>query len=596
MKKILSVLLAMTLLIGCCSVALTSFAANNLAQTSYEGLVTLINSQTKFAAVQIEDNGVVTHHSSGYSFIRSVNSTGSVSGDANGVLSSMIKDNFSEYADCVAEGSTDLDYGLLAKRIAGIDSVNNTINETVSPVVVPKSVNGSDVLGKNALKATTLSTDDITSITVNGSTYTISLKNIDVSNGDKIEDSALADLLGENIASDIGDKIVSALVAKNTGIDFTNFKFTISGIQVIALFNGLDNANIPTSGTLTSLIIKYNVSYSSDIYYASVHPFKLSGTINVTNTYNSFIAFNEATDIDASKFAATLNDVTNNAVSNKAGYNYNRSADFVPGDSSFTLEFTGTILPTIVGGIGSVVDVQAKVKDIVSSSLNFGNQKVTIKPRTNASDYLANENFGLSVTSAEAKDFSNLYYDANLNGFVFTLSNVTNPTREGSALSHVTSDFVSGEELRNSFGLSFMSNGVSLLKDTDTCDVAYSNIEGYAKFNGATAENPYGDGTLNTYGVSYNYDANVSISAISATMAGSAAMRSASSNIVVPEYVMGDTDMSGTASIIDARLMLNVIAENTTVNAKQVELSDYNGNGIIDITDVRALLSQIAAE
>ena len=55
------------------------------------------------------------------------------------------------------------------------------------------------------------------------------------------------------------------------------------------------------------------------------------------------------------------------------------------------------------------------------------------------------------------------------------------------------------------------------------------------------------------------------------------------------EYQLGDVNLDGKISIMDATLIMKANVNLETLTAQQQELADYDGNGIVNVMDATAI-------
>ena len=349
MKKILSILLAMVMLISCCSVAFVTFAA----AASPQEVVDQINEQTAYIANPDNGDGT-THNLPGYLFQRSLN-TNVIFSDGNvSNINAVMDACYPEYS---GEPYHNSDGSYNYNKI-----LENLVDLTAVYTQVKKNSDASLTIGRDALKALTLDAEDVVSATKLGSVYTLKYADIDLAADEKVEDSVLADISANYPrATGLDNVIINSAASHNTALTIDNFTLTITNLQVKVTFN--------TEGRITNLTYSYRLNGRASITYINPTPFDAVFSLTETTSYSSFAYFNEASDFDYAKLAEMVNAGTANIVDTKAGYDYARLSNFEGGEDEdgnkidyiFTLNTVGllssnTVLSTALGAILGVVD------------------------------------------------------------------------------------------------------------------------------------------------------------------------------------------------------------------------------------------------
>lgn len=370
MKKLLSVLLSVAMIIGCLSICFSSFAAS---YSTVEELVDKINEETAIAA-EGDENG----HTSGYLFSQAITNIANtdVMGDDMNLLKTIIVEKYPEYQDylittalgwechcdgcetcqnngrssCSADDPCDCsdcdchvtdtmttpDWALIYKAASGVEEIADT--------QVKKNANASDVLGDYALKATTLSADKISGFSSSGAGYFLNVDDIDITADELVSESALAEFLPVLPNFDgMDDQIKDRAKEKQTGINFQDLQITLSNITIYVGFDSEDRIN--------ELYAEYDLVLSATAKLTMEVLSVDQATISVKSMYSGFDHFKDG-DFDNKEFVENFNAATAYAVDSKAGYSYTRIADY-PYDNfaHFTIDLSDTSV------VGSVLDM-----------------------------------------------------------------------------------------------------------------------------------------------------------------------------------------------------------------------------------------------
>ncbi len=579
-----------------------SFQRPTASDLTASELLGLINSETKRYAENTDDS-----HSAGYIVNKTVSTTTSFSFTQdeqkiiNNILQTHYGDRFADYLAIDAYGDGIVYYDKILIDILGLDSVSATVS---------KGVDGSEVVGDNALIAMTLSENNLSSLTGSSLSGTLSIKYNDVdllASGTASEDSAVADYYNNYLADGIYDAVVDSLEANVYGTTLEDASLKYTNITITPTFTQI----AANDYELASIQLSYNIEFSANLYAAdAVNPIDLKNVTNVTVKYSNFDEFDESSDIDVYDFAEILNAATAYVVSDKAGYDYERNSSItstpvVTGslEGSTVADIIGTIdglLGTLTSLIGSsdmpiTEALSSALLDIFKESLDVTDYTGTVPATKTASDVIG-ANAAVKATSVQAADIYNLQYDATRGVITFTLLDVTNPEKdEENALSRLTNDFTSVSEAKDKLSVSLSDNlNIQLSNDSDSCNVTYTGINFYVAFNGADENNVYGDGTLAKFGVNYNCDLNVQAQGL--VCSTKQQVLAESNDFTYVDYELGDADQSGKVSIVDARLVLQYIVGTATLTDAQKELADMDLNGKITVADAKLILQKVASQ
>lgn len=370
MKKILSILLAMSMLVSSITVAFVAFAVrpgggsgSTTPTLTAEELVEKINTQTAFIAnTELEDG--TTHHLPGYAFERTANASTTFGCD-DSVLNTIMAASYPEYAEapyCV-DGS--YDFGAILKNLVGVDSVSENVK---------KNSDASLTLGRDALQAFKLDAADVESVSTENKTYVLNYKDIDIAADERVEDSVLPQVTANYPrVTGLDDVIINSAKSHNTGLTFESFALSLTNIKVKVLFD--------SEGRIDELTITYKLEGSASISYIQPEPFDAVFSLDVSTAYKAFDYYNEDSDFDYAELAAKVNEGTANMVNMKAGYDYARSSTInkvenddgqMVDDYSFSISSEGlfsdnVIISTVLGVLLNAVD-----KITIGIDKNFG--------------------------------------------------------------------------------------------------------------------------------------------------------------------------------------------------------------------------------
>lgn len=562
-------------------------------------VIDLINSETERLAVATDST-----HTAGYTLNKTVSTTAPINLNSSDkeTLDNIIKtkyaDRFSAY---IGSESGIVNYDGILCEILGLNAASGKVG---------KSVEGAEILGKDALIATKLSKDDLKNYTGTSlnSSITLSFNDVDLLAADKASEESVVGDFYANVIPSGADKVISndlTFNAPGTTIEDISIKYT--NISVTPQFKQNDDTK---AYELSSLKLSYSVDFSANIYAVNaVTPIPVSNVTSIVVNYTDIKPFVEGVDIDAYEFAKVLNEATGYAVADKAGYDYERNSAITAepvvkavGGSSLMDTITSIdgllgAITSLIGGSGTpITDALAnKMNEILSEDLNATDYVGTVNPTQNAADVLG-ANYAVKASKVEAKDIYDLQYNAERGVITFTLADTVNPEKDDStALSRLTNDFTSVSEIKEKLAVSLSEDlNIEFMKDTDPCNIAYTNINCYVAFSGADAENVYGDGTLAKLGV--NYDCSLDVTAQGLNFVAGQSVLSESNNFKYVDYELGDADQSGKVSIVDAKLVLEYVVGTATLNDEQMKLADMDANGKVTVADAKLILQKVASQ
>ncbi len=711
MKKILSILLAMAMLISSITVAFVAFAAD--AVTAQE-VVDKINAKTAYIANPDNGDGT-THNLPGYSFSRSISTDINMASSDRTVLDAVMAAKYPEYADAPYYSSdSGYDYSAILMNLVDVSNTSGNVK---------KNSDAALSIGRDALKALALDADDVVNATATTSrtgitTYVLTYNNIDIAADEKVEDSVLADISSNYPrATGLDDIIKNSVKSHDTSLTINSFTVSITNIQIRAVFD--------KEGEISSLQYSYKLSGNASVTYINPTPFSVAFTLTETTAYTGFQFYNENTDFDFAELASKVNEGTKNIVDNKAGYDYARLDSYIPIEdtdgnvSNYLFYITseglisgGQYLPIALSALLGVVDKitiriddnfgthirtdkwQCKndteegdgtdvctaenphqvwnctCKDVagcctccptgtgctsthpcdqggacrsvdcqcgyindpacgyvdnteeqigsldsaVNTALKTLGQLLNSSMGTSATEQFAigatsanvpvataateklDSRYAVKATSIDVFDIEEASFDAETGLITFTLPEQDAETGYDS-LSHLTDDYITNDEFVEALKLSAVKSLGTSVEVLDgmllNTDLLYSNIVCTVKFKGATADNMYGTGEIETINLSYD------CSATSEAMIGyefNTHMDSTAKNIEYADYEKGDVDMSTKVSLVDAKLTLRYLVDLETLNDYQKYLADMNDDGTVSIVDAKAILEKIASQ
>lgn len=316
MKKILSILLAMVMIVSSITVALIAIADEPETITAEEA-VTKINKATDYVANA--GSGDAEHQLPSYALLKSVQINDIFSGEDNiNVMNSIMAAKYPEYAKEPYCSGGAYDFTAILKNLIDVNDVSETVK---------KNSDASLTLGRDALKATTLKDKDVESAKIevdqvlDTKKTVLEYKDIDIVAGDRVEDTVLPDVTNAYPQVTGLDKIIKNSVKEhNTAITFEKFNLSMKDIKIKAEFN--DN------NLLASLEYSYTLVGTAEFTYISEEPIVANINVEVSALYNSFDYSKD--EINIAELVARINEGTANMVNTKAGYVYARNSSFVP--------------------------------------------------------------------------------------------------------------------------------------------------------------------------------------------------------------------------------------------------------------------------
>ena len=171
MKKILSILLAMVMIISSITVALIAIADEPAAITCADAIAK-INEQTAYIANA--DNGDGTKHNlPGYSFGRSLTSDVTF-GEGKAAVDAVMAACYPEYAEAPYHTESGYDYGKILSNLLGVSAVEPAVS-------VKKNSDAASTIGRDALQALKLDASKVKNFVANSSdSFTFTYDDIDI--------------------------------------------------------------------------------------------------------------------------------------------------------------------------------------------------------------------------------------------------------------------------------------------------------------------------------------------------------------------------------------------------------------------------------
>ena len=353
MKKILSILLAMVMIISSITVALIAIADEPAAITCADAIAK-INEQTAYIANA--DNGDGTKHNlPGYSFGRTLTSDVTF-GEGKAAVDAVMAACYPEYAKAPYHTESGYDYGKILSNLLGVSAVE-------PPVSVKKNSDAALTIGRDALQALKLDASKVKNFVANSSdSFTFTYDDIDIVADGRVEDSILADLTKNYPnATNLDDVIINSLNSHNTGLTAKNFKIKLTDIEIKAEFY---------EGRLDTLEYSYKLDGTASVTHINPEPFDAVFSLTVRTTYNGMDYFDDENDFDLAVLAKKINEGTAYMVDTKAGYDYARLCTIDKtynnegqevDDYSFSINSEGaiagnTVLSVALGAVFNVVD------------------------------------------------------------------------------------------------------------------------------------------------------------------------------------------------------------------------------------------------
>lgn len=353
MKKILSILLAMVMIISSITVALIAIADEPAAITCADAIAK-INEQTAYIANA--DNGDGTKHNlPGYSFGRSLTSDVTF-GEGKAAVDAVMAACYPEYAEAPYHTESGYDYGKILSNLLGVSAVEPAVS-------VKKNSDAALTIGRDALQALKLDASKVKNFVANSSdSFTFTYDDIDIVADGRVEDSILADLTKNYPnATNLDNVIINSLSSHNTGLTAKDFKIKLTDIEIKAEFY---------EGRLDVLEYSYKLDGTASVTYIDPEPFDAVFSLTVKTTYNGMDYFDEENDFDLAVLAKKINEGTAYMVNTKAGYDYARLCTIDKtyndegqeiDDYSFSINSEGaiagnTVLSVVLGAVFNVVD------------------------------------------------------------------------------------------------------------------------------------------------------------------------------------------------------------------------------------------------
>lgn len=353
MKKILSILLAMVMIISSITVALIAIADEPAAITCADAIAK-INEQTAYIANA--DNGDGTKHNlPGYSFGRSLTSDVTF-GEGKAAVDAVMAACYPEYAEAPYHTESGYEYGKILSNLLGVSAVEPAVS-------VKKNSDAASTIGRDALQALKLDASKVKNFVANSSdSFTFTYDDIDIVADGRVEDSILADLTKNYPnATNLDNVIINSLSSHNTGLTAKDFKIKITDIEIKAEFY---------EGRLDTLEYSYKLDGTASVTYINPEPFDAVFSLAVRTTYSGMDYFDDQNDFDLAVLAKKINEGTAYMVNTKAGYDYARLCTIDKtydnegneiDDYSFSINSAGaiagnTVLSVVLGAVFNVVD------------------------------------------------------------------------------------------------------------------------------------------------------------------------------------------------------------------------------------------------
>ena len=335
MKKLLSVLLSVLMIMSCLSVGFGVFAEGE-EPSEAEALINKINEAIVNATTEeYDDSGNITRHTAGYWFSRQTQAASfDISGDDKNYLITILDSYYPEYSAFTYEDAIDDEghtknfpdfpaigtYELVQKLkgVSGIDTSNadamyTSLDEkTVLDKQVRKNSVAEESLGDEVLREFNIDAEKVASVEENSLIF----NDIDIYAGDKVTDSVIPEIAKiypdfSGTAKGYVDKATKA------GFKFDSFEFKYTNIRLDAQFDGDDR--------ITGLTLTYDIVINADMRY-STETLTLSGSQSNKVEYYGFDYFDEGNEFDYAELVRKINEATANAVNSKAGYDFTKTA------------------------------------------------------------------------------------------------------------------------------------------------------------------------------------------------------------------------------------------------------------------------------
>lgn len=692
MKKLLSVLLSVAMIISCMAICFNSFAAVD------QEIIDKFNEATKNAASEFEKEDGTMNYASGYAFEQVISSvSGEITGDEmQNNLPMLLKDKYPEYPDDGMENGKD----------KNPDDCYNYVNmgDDSNPIMVPmlnvpaitkiasgveeygytrvaKFSNGADTIGDYALKAAEVTADMLTDIEDEGAgAYTFYFNDVDIAADELVSESGIAAVMNKYPNLDgFDDQIKDRAAERGTGIKFQEFQIKITNLKMRVVFDG-DN--------LQEIVMEYRIDVPQVTFKFSGETINYNGFVDVKTSYKEFDNYNENSgEMNLSELVKAINEGTAYAVDSKAGYDYSRTAQYPMGATDyahFSINLTGDALKQnidpsstigmVLSGleIGDLINaplnigvtnilitlddvagiklealgdtwicncadcpeceedsctadhpctctgchchyelldaedlfgkalakvserLQDSVRSGVQNAFEFGVNGATVPAGKDGSAYIGDKAFKATNLNVNDIEMANVNPDGSI---MFTMPTQVNPD-ENSSLAHLTDDYASAGEMMDALSVGFLDTlGVDPFEpneDGSNSGVTYMNIMVTVKFEEADADNPYGNGKIESLNTFYYCMTSLSIGDGIISGDFGAQVSSNYDDFNYKDYEKGDADVSGRVSIIDAKLVLKHIVGTDTLSTLGFELADMNDDGDIKLGDAKAILKKIA--
>ena len=383
MKKLLSVLLSVLMIVGCLSVGFSAFAE---APEGAEELIKKINDAIGVAIQQEmdEDGGIayLDGHTAGYGFGRNFQPMSvSVEGDTRNYFKTVINSHYPEYSGFMTtEVLTADDEGnalttrqvpdfnaigtyALAQYIDGVsgmpannndDALYNSFMEATSKdAMVKKDGDAESVFGEDALRFFDINPEYVAS--VDGDT--LYFNDIDIAAGDSVAESVIPAIVNmyPDLSGASGDVIKKA---ESAGITMEDYTLKYTGITLSANFDG---------DRITGLDFSFNIEASATLKYNSKTMTMNASTGCSYGYYN--IEYFEDGEFDYAELAKKINEATKYAVDSNAGYDFTRVSDKTD-DQSIYLNLTPDAYDMLGGLEGQAKDTIFKYLDTFTVAID----------------------------------------------------------------------------------------------------------------------------------------------------------------------------------------------------------------------------------
>ncbi|MDY4910083.1 MAG: hypothetical protein SO149_07775, partial [Candidatus Fimenecus sp.] len=337
MKKILSILLAMVMIVSSITVAFVAIAAAPIEEN-----VEKINTQTAYIADAKNADGT-THTTPAYELTKKVDSSVSFGSDENDkVIKSILAEKYPEYSQepyCNKNGEYNFD--AILKNLVGVDSLNAVVKKNADPTIKA----GRDAIIATVLDASKVKNQKSTRV---GSVLATAFEfdDIDIVADERVEDSVLAEVTANYpMVTGLDDTLKFSAKEHETALDIENLDVKVKNISIKFAFDG--------DGRIKLLVYSYKIEGSADVYYASPEAMNAKFSLTVESKYDKFDYTDD--DINLTELVNRINAGTANIVNVKAGYDYSRYSDFAD-EYTFTLSTNDLIASdSLIGGAISAV-------------------------------------------------------------------------------------------------------------------------------------------------------------------------------------------------------------------------------------------------